>query len=168
MSCLMLAFSSRTSMSLVISFRKFYFAIKILAINGVWQLTYISPALVACLHFISLFSARVGILKINMSQNTFKTLSKGSESSVYAVVTNIPNSYHSADLRRFFSTLVEKSCFDCFHFRHRPEIKQEENPPNTSKKVGGETFCCVVKLPRKHLSNLITMYSRYSLCPSGV
>ncbi|XP_076369388.1 G patch domain-containing protein 3-like [Tachypleus tridentatus] len=47
-------------------------------------------------------------------------------SYIYAVVNNIPSVYHSSDLRNFFSQFVETSGFECFHFRHRPEIQKRK------------------------------------------
>ncbi|XP_076038915.1 G patch domain-containing protein 3-like [Oratosquilla oratoria] len=40
---------------------------------------------------------------------------------MYVIVNNIPNSFHTPDLRNFFSDFVENSKFTCFHFRNRPE-----------------------------------------------
>lgn len=39
----------------------------------------------------------------------------------FVVVGNIPGILRSSDLRAFFSHLVEKGGFVCFHYRHRPE-----------------------------------------------
>ena len=39
----------------------------------------------------------------------------------FYLIRNIPESYHSADLRSFFSRLVEADSFVCFHYKHRPE-----------------------------------------------
>lgn len=39
----------------------------------------------------------------------------------FVVVGNIPGVLRSSDLRAFFSHLVEKGGFVCFHYRHRPE-----------------------------------------------
>lgn len=39
----------------------------------------------------------------------------------FVLVGNIPVDLRSADLRAFFSHLVERGAFACFHFRHRPE-----------------------------------------------
>lgn len=39
----------------------------------------------------------------------------------FVLVGNIPSALRSSDLRAFFSHLVEKGGFSCFHFRHRPE-----------------------------------------------
>ncbi|XP_013774775.1 G patch domain-containing protein 3-like [Limulus polyphemus] len=47
-------------------------------------------------------------------------------SYIYAVVNNIPFVYHSSDLRNFFSQFVETNGFECFHFRHRPEIQKRQ------------------------------------------
>lgn len=39
----------------------------------------------------------------------------------FVLVGNIPSDLRSADLRAFFSHLVELGSFVCFHFKHRPE-----------------------------------------------
>ena len=36
-------------------------------------------------------------------------------------VCNIPSTFHSSDLRNYFSEFVETDEFKCFHFRHRPQ-----------------------------------------------
>ncbi|XP_076869431.1 G patch domain-containing protein 3 [Brachyhypopomus gauderio] len=41
---------------------------------------------------------------------------------VYFVVSNIPASFRSADLRNYFSQFIESGGFLCFHYRHRPEV----------------------------------------------
>ena len=43
----------------------------------------------------------------------------------YLVVSNIPKSYRSADLRKHFKQFTEKGCFGCFHFKHRPEERPD-------------------------------------------
>ena len=48
----------------------------------------------------------------------------------FVLVGNIPSELKSADLRAFFSHLVEKGGFACFHYRHRPEHAQ---PPEQSE-----------------------------------
>lgn len=45
-----------------------------------------------------------------------------SKNSWLGVIRNIPSSFHSSDLRSFFSQLIEEKGFDCFHYKHRPEI----------------------------------------------
>lgn len=39
---------------------------------------------------------------------------------MYLVVTNIPETFRTPDLRNYFSLFIEKGAFNCFHFRHRP------------------------------------------------
>lgn len=39
----------------------------------------------------------------------------------YVIVTNIPESFRTPDLRNFFSEYIENEAFICFHFRHRPQ-----------------------------------------------
>uniref|UniRef100_A0A914W9D6 G-patch domain-containing protein n=1 Tax=Plectus sambesii TaxID=2011161 RepID=A0A914W9D6_9BILA len=88
---------------------------------------------------------------------------------VYAIVRNIPGWFHSKDLRRFFSGFVETARFDCFHFRHRPEIHQQQqqsndkdstdavtdkstklsDPSDKKKDAKNKRFCCVVRLKCK-------------------
>ena len=48
--------------------------------------------------------------------------SRNSLDSFYCLVGNIPKSFHSSDLRNYFSKFVEEELFDCFHFRHRPQV----------------------------------------------
>ncbi|XP_033113500.1 G patch domain-containing protein 3-like [Anneissia japonica] len=48
----------------------------------------------------------------------------------YCVVSNIPCSFHSADLRNYFSQFIEGGNFDCFHFRHRPEQRRRKTVVN--------------------------------------
>lgn len=55
-----------------------------------------------------------------MDQQTGSEIGKYVE---YAIINNIPGSYHSSHLRDYFSQFIESDGFDCFHFRHRPEKK---------------------------------------------
>ena len=48
-------------------------------------------------------------------------LEKEARRCSFVLVGNIPGALRSSDLRAFFSHLVEKRGFVCFHFRHRPE-----------------------------------------------
>ena len=41
--------------------------------------------------------------------------------AMHFIIANIPESFHTPDLRNFFSELLEKEAFICFHFRHRPQ-----------------------------------------------
>ncbi|KAK7100965.1 G patch domain-containing protein 3-like [Littorina saxatilis] len=90
---------------------------------------------------------------------------------VYAVVNNIPSVYRSADLRRFFSQLVETEGFDCFHFRHRPEKQSvktsissssEKLPEASSSKSNhdsdSETFCCILRVTEVKFIQLLRTY----------
>uniref|UniRef100_F6TDS0 Uncharacterized protein n=1 Tax=Ciona intestinalis TaxID=7719 RepID=F6TDS0_CIOIN len=51
---------------------------------------------------------------------------ESSSTPVFVIVRNIPLSYRSADLRRFFSDAVENESFSCFHFKHRPEHRPQK------------------------------------------
>lgn len=46
-------------------------------------------------------------------------------SPVFFAVSNIPVVFRSADLRNYFSQFIESGGFQCFHYRHRPEILRE-------------------------------------------
>ncbi|XP_063447973.1 G patch domain-containing protein 3-like [Mytilus trossulus] len=80
---------------------------------------------------------------------------------VYGIVNNIPGTYHSSDLRNFFSQFIETNGFHCFHFRHRPE--KQMLPKSADKdmiKNDAKTFCCVFRTTPIRLDNLIKMYNR--------
>jgi hypothetical protein len=83
---------------------------------------------------------------------------------VYAIVHNIPSTYHSRDLRTFFNSFVEAQRFVTFHFLHRPEQKQIESQsssdvlPEDDKKKQQRTFCCPIRLTRRNRHKLIKQY----------
>lgn len=104
-------------------------------------------------------------------------------SSVYFAVNNIPVAFRSADLRNYFSQFIESGGFQCFHYRHRPEVLREsertENtpcgdgeegsskPPETDqdttdgsvKKQTVKTCCCIVSVREKEADRLVRMYA---------
>ena len=45
------------------------------------------------------------------------------DESNLVIIFNIPPNFGASDLRRFFTTFVEKEAFECFHFKRRPENK---------------------------------------------
>ena len=45
------------------------------------------------------------------------------DESNLVIIFNIPPHFGASDLRRFFTTFVEKEAFECFHFKRRPENK---------------------------------------------
>ncbi|XP_033958445.1 G patch domain-containing protein 3 [Pseudochaenichthys georgianus] len=58
---------------------------------------------------------------------------------VYLAIGNIPVAFHSADLRNYFSQFIESGGFQCFHYRHRPELLRESEGSETPQKpVCGE------------------------------
>ena len=102
---------------------------------------------------------------------------------IYALIANIPSFYHSADLRNYFSQFIERGGFECFHFRHRPEIirsHQEVNVCGSDRKEScssagdtdtpsdkssantrrGKSLCCVVRLRHSKFVELVKMYHR--------
>ncbi|XP_049439690.1 G patch domain-containing protein 3 [Epinephelus fuscoguttatus] len=102
---------------------------------------------------------------------------------VYLAVSNIPVAFRSADLRNYFSQFIESGGFQCFHFRHRPEVLREsEGPENTvcgeseegssrcqetdqvtensfGKKQTVKSCCCIVSVNAKDADRCIRMYS---------
>lgn len=48
-------------------------------------------------------------------------LEKDARNCSFVLVGNVPGVLRSSDLREFFSHIVEKRGFVCFHYRHRPE-----------------------------------------------
>ncbi|CAN8016720.1 unnamed protein product [Ixodes persulcatus] len=86
---------------------------------------------------------------------------------VYLIVNNIPKSYRSADLRNFFSEFIETSGFDCFHFRHRPEVrlKKGSEPSVTDDAADaatrtGTTCCCIARVEEDRVDQCLRMYDR--------
>nr|XP_006821897.1 PREDICTED: G patch domain-containing protein 3-like [Saccoglossus kowalevskii] len=94
------------------------------------------------------------------------------------MIGNIPGNFHSADLRNYFSQFIESGGFNCFHFRHRPEVKSRSHRDNSSDgnvqneidvtstsslkrdpKNSDNTLCCVVKLSSHNADKLIKMYN---------
>jgi hypothetical protein len=54
-------------------------------------------------------------------------------------VGNIPSNFHSSDLRNYFSSFVESGKFDCFHFRHRPQVINISAVIPKEEPIEGET-----------------------------
>lgn len=101
---------------------------------------------------------------------------------VYALVGNIPSFYHASDLRNYFSRILEQRGFDCFHFRHRPEIVKPvveksatideaatstaaadlERLVSSHKKDGqsSKTVCCIIRLQPSKFDELLKSYHR--------
>ncbi|XP_030074308.1 G patch domain-containing protein 3 [Microcaecilia unicolor] len=71
---------------------------------------------------------------------------------VYCAVGNIPARFRSAQLRNYFSQLVESDGLVCFHYRHRPERRPG------SPEVGG-TCCCLVAVRPGREQQLFRMYA---------
>ena len=110
-------------------------------------------------------------------------VNKEEDRQIYAFVANIPPFYHSADLRNYFSQFIEQRGFDCFHFRHRPEIIRSHQDVNACDDDGkeassssgdtdrpsdkssanmrrGKSLCCVVRLRHRKFAELVKMYHR--------
>lgn len=81
----------------------------------------------------------------------------------FGIVGNIPKEFHSADLRTMFSNFIddndESGGFKCFHFRHRPEFRQEQASTGGDKDTQvSATTCCVILVRKEKLQELIKSY----------
>ncbi|XP_078489738.1 G patch domain-containing protein 3 [Ciona intestinalis] len=89
---------------------------------------------------------------------------ESSSTPVFVIVRNIPQSYRSADLRRFFSDAVENESFSCFHFKHRPEHrpqKKQKKEVNTVSMKESSTFVCIASLRTcAQCHNFVTKYNK--------
>lgn len=108
------------------------------------------------------------------------------DAPVYLAISNIPAAFRSADLRNYFSQFIEGGGFQCFHYRHRPEILREpEGPESTvcgnvtgeeascspapetdqattdgsSKKRTAKSCCCVVAVHHTDSDRFVRMYA---------
>ncbi|XP_034409991.1 G patch domain-containing protein 3 [Cyclopterus lumpus] len=106
-----------------------------------------------------------------------------SVSLVYLAISNIPVALRSADLRNYFSQFIESGGFQCFHYRHRPEVLREpevsgepvcsdgeegsSKSPDTNpvtrtgspKKQKVKTCCCIASLRAHDADRLVRMYA---------
>ena len=83
----------------------------------------------------------------------------------YLMISNIPKTYHSSDLRNYFSQFIESGKFDCFHFRHRPEIRKTQCNKETIvhtnyNEEAHSTTCSITKVKGIYIDELITLYNR--------
>ncbi|CAI9724486.1 patch domain-containing 3-like [Octopus vulgaris] len=88
---------------------------------------------------------------------------------IHAVVGNIPAKYHSKDLRNFFSSIVETDGFDCFHYRHRPEVKRlpQKQLPNNHDNKSLSSCCCVIRVPEARFEDLFDYNERHWINEKG-
>nr|XP_020504635.1 G patch domain-containing protein 3 [Labrus bergylta] len=107
---------------------------------------------------------------------------------VYFAIRNIPAAFRSADLRNYFSQYIESGGFQCFHYRHRPEVLRESDvtgsaergeeeeegsskPPETDQETehisekkqqqqqAVKSCCCIVSVHVKEADRLVKMYA---------
>jgi hypothetical protein len=80
------------------------------------------------------------------------------------IIFNIPESFGSADLRRFFSDFVESEKFICFHFKRRPESKLsnfDRGKLLNDESAGQVKFnCCPVRLETKEAEKFMARYNQ--------
>ncbi|ELT87104.1 hypothetical protein CAPTEDRAFT_150255 [Capitella teleta] len=100
------------------------------------------------------------------------------EDAVFALVGNIPHSYHASDLRNYFSQFIETNGFLCFHYKHRPAPNESQSSPHSTSTSGKSvnslsdsnsmerdkrkctSKCCLVKVKSSRMDNLLKMYHR--------
>ncbi|XP_078613380.1 G patch domain-containing protein 3-like [Branchiostoma floridae x Branchiostoma japonicum] len=94
---------------------------------------------------------------------------------VYGIVGNIPEHFHSADLRNYFSQFIESGGFDCFHFRHRPEARNgdtagenhdEESVSQEGKGEGGKFVGSGTNISEEHSQKGIGVSESTLILPS--
>eukprot|EP00124_Ichthyophonus_hoferi_P001125 Ihof_evm7s52 gene=Ihof_evmTU7s52 len=73
----------------------------------------------------------------------------------YILLINIPSYFKTADLRTFFSDLIEEGAFRCFHYQHRSysikdQLNEKEHHP-------GNDRCCPLVVNNKYVDRLIAM-----------
>jgi hypothetical protein len=91
-------------------------------------------------------------LQICMSSMT-ATSATTDEPFTTVLISAIPKSFRSADLRNYFSLFVETKAFRCFHFRHRPMPSSSTNAVSVSQ-------MCFVQIYNKRLNEFIRLYHR--------
>ncbi|KAF6739878.1 G patch domain-containing protein 3 [Oryzias melastigma] len=104
--------------------------------------------------------------------------------SVFFAVSNIPVDFRSADLRNYFSQFIESGGFQCFHYRHRPEVLRDPDGPRTTEsedsaesgskpssepdpttqnpsvsKPPAKTCCCVVSVRSEDADRFVKMFA---------
>jgi hypothetical protein len=88
-----------------------------------------------------------------MSSNSATSSATTDEPFTTVLISAIPKSFRSADLRNFFSLFVETRAFRCFHFRHRPM------PPSSDNAVSA-SLMCFVQVYNNRLNEFIRLYHR--------
>ena len=131
------------------------------------------------------YRLHVSYIHARRANNAALKMGSKNKNVVFAVINNIPETYHSCDLRNFFSEQIETDGFECFHFKHRPEVQilsesiranvvdqtQSESlnenclcPSNTNTngvpKTAKKSFCCIVKLTNFGVAHLRKKYHR--------
>ena len=90
---------------------------------------------------------------------------------VVVLILNIPRSFGSGDLRRFFTSFVEAKRFKCFHYKRRPLQKLQPSILKSIKDVvdnkqfptslsDGEslTNCCLIKISDDDFDDFASLY----------
>ena len=89
---------------------------------------------------------------------------------VVILILNIPRSFGSGDLRRFFTSFVESERFKYFHYKRRPlqklqpsilkSIKDVDNKQLPTSLSDGEslTNCCLIKISDDDFDDFVSLY----------
>ena len=91
---------------------------------------------------------------------------------VVVLILNIPRSFGSGDLRRFFTTFVESERFKCFHYKRRPLQKLQPTILKIIKDVDNKLFptslsdgesltnCCLIKISEDDFDDFVSLYDK--------
>ena len=93
------------------------------------------------------------------------------EKTGHMLILNIPRSYGSGDLRRFFTNFVESGRFQCFHYKRRPMQKLQtsitkilsgldDNKLLPTSLLDGSslTNCCIIQVNKDGTQDFLTLY----------
>ncbi|XP_061574280.1 G patch domain-containing protein 3 [Cololabis saira] len=99
---------------------------------------------------------------------------------LFFAISNIPETFRSADLRNYFSQFIESGGFECFHYRHRPEVLRacegpggagspasSPDPDGSSKNKEVKSCCCVVSVRARDADRFFKMYAGNHWIDSG-
>ena len=72
------------------------------------------------------------------------------------IIGNIPPQFRSADLRGYFSQFTEKKGFECFHYRHRPQVVITTADGSLDQ---NNYCCCIVKVQPNMVDEFLHLYN---------
>lgn len=79
--------------------------------------------------------------------NKEKFSASSNSTDMFILIGHIPPSFHTPDLRNFFSYSIEKESFVCFNYRHRPHSSHEFN-------------LCICKIKANKFDEITKLYDK--------